>query len=195
MSALTTAAGETAATVQEVIDALSLGIQENRWAPGDVFVTSSDPEGNSFVAFIKEDIEGGLSAVERAFEEDVRWLVTLGDEEAKTLQRLTPITVPAPPPPTLGDRSAENQEGDAESASGGKIVFGLGKDGLPRVKLPRSRDTEKEAMAVELQKMLQQGGGSGGQATPANKPLLSSIKKLPAVVVPAESAAAAGRGR
>jgi hypothetical protein len=48
--------GETAATVAEVIRALQLGIDDGRYMPDDILITSKDPEGNGFVAFIDEDV-------------------------------------------------------------------------------------------------------------------------------------------
>lgn len=47
--------GETAATVAEIIKALQLGIDDGRYMPDDILVTSKDPEGNGFVAFIEQD--------------------------------------------------------------------------------------------------------------------------------------------
>jgi hypothetical protein len=62
-----TAAGETAATIQDVIDSLQKAISDGHAKPDDIFVTSKDPEGNGFVAFIAEDIHylGRVGIVEQ----------------------------------------------------------------------------------------------------------------------------------
>lgn len=67
MNRMITAAGETAATIQDVIDSLQKAISDGHAKPDDIFVTSKDPEGNGFVAFIAEDIHylGRVGIVEQ----------------------------------------------------------------------------------------------------------------------------------
>lgn len=67
MNRMKTADGESAATVAEVIASLQQAIDDGHAKPDDIFVTSKDPEGNGFVAFIADDIHyaGRVGIVEQ----------------------------------------------------------------------------------------------------------------------------------
>jgi hypothetical protein len=55
--------GTKAATVADVIRELQYALDAGQIEATDIFVTSSDPEGNSFVAFTPDDIIAGRSGV------------------------------------------------------------------------------------------------------------------------------------
>jgi hypothetical protein len=73
--------GETAATIAQVIDSLQLGIRDGRYQPDDILITSKDPEGNGFVAFVEQEFR----SAERAGVEESGRRYRIGGEDNAVL--------------------------------------------------------------------------------------------------------------